>query len=476
MLTLNDGRSELWQWDTGRTLTVDADCSQVHFSNKVFGRSIDVDVVDGIAIIPDILLQTDKELTAWAFVGTAENGYTKISKAFKVNRRNKPADYVFTPHDQTTLGEIVQRLDDLEAIQDPDAIKNAVDDYLANNLIQIDEKDPTVPAWAKQETKPKYTATEVGAVATINGVKPDANGNVEIEVSGQNGDQSGMSTELKTALVGYFTHVMPYFDDTNGLAYVNAVLTALGAEIRGESGEETPDAPVIPDEPDEPEQPEKTLTGISAVYSGGPVPVGTAVSVLTGVVVTAHYSDGSTATVTGYTLSGTIAEGNNTITVAYGGKTATISVVGVSESGGGSDIPAVVNLFDKNTMVTEDYFIGTNGVPLKSNGSKYATVPVSANTTYALQKSDTYSVDQWGSGGNGCPGWYDSEMNLLSVVNMSSPNFHADSSGKGIKLTSPESAAFICLSLKVNASGTDYTDTFMIEVGDTCHDYVEYAS
>ena len=88
MLTLNDGRSELWQWDTGRTLAVDADCSQVHFSNKVFGRSIDVDVVDGVSVIPDILLQTDKDLNVWAFVGTAENGYTKISKTFRVNRRN----------------------------------------------------------------------------------------------------------------------------------------------------------------------------------------------------------------------------------------------------------------------------------------------------------------------------------------------------------------------------------------------------
>lgn len=106
MLTLNDGRSELWQFDTGRTLSVDADCSQVHFSNKVFGRSIDVDVTDGEAIIPDILLQTDKELNVWAFVGTAENGYTKISKTFKVNRRNKPADYVFTPIEQTTIAEI----------------------------------------------------------------------------------------------------------------------------------------------------------------------------------------------------------------------------------------------------------------------------------------------------------------------------------------------------------------------------------
>lgn len=154
MLTLNDGRTELWQWDTGRKLTVDADCTQVHFSNKVFGRSIDVDVVDGVAIIPDILLQTDKELNVWAFVGTAENGYTKISKAFKVNRRNKPADYVFTPSEQTTLAEIMERLDGLESIQDPDAIKNAVDDYLANNPIKVDETDPTVPEWAKQATPP----------------------------------------------------------------------------------------------------------------------------------------------------------------------------------------------------------------------------------------------------------------------------------------------------------------------------------
>lgn len=113
MLTLNDGRAELWQWDTGRTLAVDADCSQVHFSNTVFGRSKDVDVIDGVAVIPDILLQVDKDLNVWAFVGTAENGYTKISKTFKVNRRNKPADYVFTPTEQMTLQMIQRQIGDL---------------------------------------------------------------------------------------------------------------------------------------------------------------------------------------------------------------------------------------------------------------------------------------------------------------------------------------------------------------------------
>lgn len=188
MLTLNDGRSELWQWDTGRTLAVDADCSQVHFSNKVFGRSIDVDVIAGKAIIPDVLLQIDKDLNVWAFVGTAENGYTKISKTFKVNRRNKPADYVFTPPDQTTLAELSERLDKIEESQDPDAIKNAVENYLEQNPVEapVDsvngktgavqltaadvgaiayETDPTVPEWAKQPQKPTYTADEVGAVS-----------------------------------------------------------------------------------------------------------------------------------------------------------------------------------------------------------------------------------------------------------------------------------------------------------------------
>ena len=160
MLTLNDGRSELWQWDTGRALTVDTDCSQVHFSNKVFGRSIDVDVVDGAAIIPDILLQTDNDLNVWAFSGTAENGYTKISKTFKVNRRNKPADYVFTPPDQTSLEEIKERVSYLESMQDPGAIKNAVEDYLKKNPVEA-----PVQSAPRKIGKVELTAKDVGAIS-----------------------------------------------------------------------------------------------------------------------------------------------------------------------------------------------------------------------------------------------------------------------------------------------------------------------
>ena len=164
MLTLNDGRAELWQWDTGRTLDVDTDCSQVHFSNKVFGRSIDVDVADGTAIIPDVLLQTDNDLNVWAFVGTAENGYTKISKTFKVNRRNKPADYVFTPVEQTTIAEIA-------------AIAQSVRDDADAGLFKGD----TGATGPKGETGPQGPKGDTGAAGEAGGyytpavTQPDEN-------------------------------------------------------------------------------------------------------------------------------------------------------------------------------------------------------------------------------------------------------------------------------------------------------------
>ena len=77
---------------------------------------------------------------------------------------------------------------------------------------------------------------------------------------------------------------------------------------------------------------EVTLQSISAVYTGGNVAVGTSLLNLTGITVTATYSNGSTSNVTGYTLSGNIVEGNNTITVTYKGKTTTFVVIGVASS------------------------------------------------------------------------------------------------------------------------------------------------
>ena len=77
---------------------------------------------------------------------------------------------------------------------------------------------------------------------------------------------------------------------------------------------------------------EVTLTGIAVNYTGGTVAAGTTLEQLTGITVAANYSDGSTATVTDYTLSGTLTAGqDNNVTVTYQGMTATFTVTVESE-------------------------------------------------------------------------------------------------------------------------------------------------
>lgn len=77
------------------------------------------------------------------------------------------------------------------------------------------------------------------------------------------------------------------------------------------------------------------LDSISVKYTGGAVPVGTPISSLTGITVTAKYTDNSTVTVVGYSMSGTInIVGTNYITITYNGKTALFAVEGIAASGG----------------------------------------------------------------------------------------------------------------------------------------------
>lgn len=153
-------------------------------------------------------------------------------------------------------------------------------------------------------------------------------------------DKSGIQEALKELSAKGFVYIGPD-QPTDGTMYWL------------DTSEEEPDVPVVPDEPDVP----VTLIGISAVYSGGEVDVGTPLSDLTGIVVTATYSDGSTATVTGYTLSGTIAEGSNTITVTYEGKTATFTVTGVAEEEPSG--PKVYSIPAVAMEYKEGYVVGT---------------------------------------------------------------------------------------------------------------------
>lgn len=63
---------------------------------------------------------------------------------------------------EDVYAQIMAKLNELSTVS-PEDIAKAVADYLAAHPIK--ETDPTVPEWAKAETKPTYSAAEVGAIA-----------------------------------------------------------------------------------------------------------------------------------------------------------------------------------------------------------------------------------------------------------------------------------------------------------------------
>lgn len=148
--------------------------------------------------------------------------------------------------------------------------------------------------------------------------------------------------------------------------------------------------------------PEATLTGISASYSGGDVLIGTALSALVGIVVNATYSDGSTATVTDYSLSGEIGEGSNTITVSYGGMTATFEVTGEAEEEQeqiGQEGRTVIGddgyvYLDVTTLPIVDgnvYYIDRSVASSGFATIEFANIPMVADTTSEVLFKDKFT-------------------------------------------------------------------------------------
>lgn len=116
------------------------------------------------------------------------------------------------------------------------------------------------------------------------------------------GDTSGgLTADIKAALMDVVRHI-GIWNDENAETYIDALESAL--------------------------YPPANLTYISAVYTQSEIVYNTDTldSLKSDLVVTAHFSDTTTSTVTTYTLSGALTVGTSTITVTYGGKSTTFSV------------------------------------------------------------------------------------------------------------------------------------------------------
>lgn len=116
MLKLDNNRKTLYQWDVGviGTLTVDG-VDEVHFSNLRYGVSFNIKVVDNKVEFPPEVLQSGADVFCWAFVREQNGGYTKKEQTFNVEKRPRPADYVYEPTEilsWETLKKEIEKLDE----------------------------------------------------------------------------------------------------------------------------------------------------------------------------------------------------------------------------------------------------------------------------------------------------------------------------------------------------------------------------
>lgn len=119
MLRLSNGKEHFYQWDIDVSIICDTDTiTEVHFGNRPYGNSVNVSVVDGKALVPPEFLQIDKPFYAWAYIGEYAQGYTAEVRKIEVEKRNKPADYVYTPTEQIKLQDAIDMANEAKKTSD----------------------------------------------------------------------------------------------------------------------------------------------------------------------------------------------------------------------------------------------------------------------------------------------------------------------------------------------------------------------
>ena len=135
MFTLEDGRETLWQWDINRRIIVnDPKINEVHFCNHISDCALVVEVKDGLADIPNILLQDARPIRAYAYM---DDSYTLTEQQFPVKARTKPCDYVYTETEVIQYSALDERIKAIET-GITDTVATEVNKYIENNPITVD--------------------------------------------------------------------------------------------------------------------------------------------------------------------------------------------------------------------------------------------------------------------------------------------------------------------------------------------------
>lgn len=127
MITLIGG--DLYQWDTGRIVLIESDVGvvshEVHFSTDNLDFAYVVKTYSEgnytYCRIPDVILQTDDRLYCYEVCENTDGEETVSMAKFKVKKRNRPDDYLYTEPDRITLEGLSKEIkalnDKLEVIE-----------------------------------------------------------------------------------------------------------------------------------------------------------------------------------------------------------------------------------------------------------------------------------------------------------------------------------------------------------------------
>lgn len=135
MFAIANERKSLWQWDLNQQLTVDGNCTEVHYLDRGASSTLTMEVKDGKADIPNILLQKAGRLVVYAYIVDAQDHHTKICEAFGISARPKPAEYVYTETEVKTWSDLQSQIGDLAdlATEEKDNLVAAINEVKASS-------------------------------------------------------------------------------------------------------------------------------------------------------------------------------------------------------------------------------------------------------------------------------------------------------------------------------------------------------
>lgn len=201
-IQITDGRTSLWQWDTGVSIKVYGctDVDQMHFVTP--GGIISRDLVDGECNVPDTALQTEGLLKMYAFDRTEIGGVTRCDFLLMVKARPKPADYIDPPDEYDNLQSLAERVALLipggGGSVTPEQIGAAVEEYLAENPVE-GEPGPQGPQGERGEQGPQG----IQGVQGPQGIQGEPGQRGEQGPPGADGSDATVTAENVTAALGY---------------------------------------------------------------------------------------------------------------------------------------------------------------------------------------------------------------------------------------------------------------------------------